>query len=55
MTKEQMDTSKNIKTRIILAFGLVGFLVDFNFFTLQSAAQDILEACLLYTSDAADE
>ena len=50
MTKEQMDTSKNIKTRIILAFGLVGFLVDFNFFTLQSAAQDILEATNIPTA-----
>ena len=50
MTKEQMDTSKSIKTRIILAFGLVGFLVDFNFFTLQSAAQDILEATNIPTA-----
>jgi len=50
MTKEQMDTSNKIKTRIILAFGLVGFLVDFNFFTLQSAARDILEATNIPTA-----
>ena len=50
MTKEQMDTSKKIASRIILAFGLVGLLVDFNFFTLQSAAQDILEATQVPTA-----
>ena len=42
--EKHMDTEQKVKKRIILAFGVIGFLVDFFFSTYQSAAQDIFEA-----------
>ena len=42
--EKHMDTEQKVKKRIILAFGMIGFLVDFFFSTYQSAAQDIFEA-----------
>lgn len=44
------DFRQKVKTRTMLAFGVVGFLVDF-FFTINiSASQDILEATKIPTS-----
>ena len=50
LTAETSDSRQEVKTRTILAFGVVGFLVDF-FFTIDiSASQDILEATEIPTS-----
>ena len=47
---ETRDYRQKVKTRTILAFGVVGFLVDF-FFTINiSASQDTLEATKIPTS-----
>ena len=42
--EKHRDTEQKVKKRIIFAFGMIGFLVDFFFSTYQSAAQDIFEA-----------
>ena len=47
---EECDTTYNVKRRTILAFGVIGFLVDFFFAIILSAAQDILEATKIPTS-----
>lgn len=42
--EKHMDTEQKVQKRIIFAFGMIGFLVDFFFSIYQSAAQDIFEA-----------
>jgi len=44
VTAQTCDSGKEVKTRTILAFGVVGFLVDFFYSIGISATQDILEA-----------
>ena len=46
----ECDTTHKVKKRTILAFGVIGFLVDFFFAISLSAAQDILEATKIPTS-----
>ena len=46
----ECDTTHRVKKRTILAFGVIGFLVDFFFAISLSAAQDILEATKIPTS-----
>ena len=50
LTGEELDTSPKIKTRTIVAFCVIGFLVDFFFATSISASQDILQATEILTS-----
>ena len=47
---EECDNTQKTKKRTILAFGVIGFLVDFFFAISLSAAQDILEATKIPTS-----
>lgn len=47
---ETRDYRQKVKTRTILAFGVVGFLVDFFFTISISASQDILQATKIPTS-----
>lgn len=47
---EELDTTHKVKKRTILAFGVIGFLVDFFYAINISAAQDILEATKIPTS-----
>ena len=51
LTASTCDSSRQkVKTRTILAFGVIGFLVDFFFAISISASQDILEATEIPTS-----
>ena len=47
---EECDSTYNVKKRTIMAFGVIGFLVDFFLVIILSAAQDILEATKIPTS-----
>jgi len=47
---QECDTEHKVKKRTILAFGVIGFLVDFFFCISLSAAQDILEATRIPTT-----
>ena len=49
-TKDKQCDTHKAKKRTILAFGVIGFLVDFFFAISLSAAQDILEATKIPTS-----
>ena len=47
---ERSDTKQRTKPTVILAFGVIGFLIDFFFAINLSASQDILEATEIRTS-----
>ena len=44
LTTKTCDSGQEIKTRTILAFGVIGFLIDFFYSIGITATQDILEA-----------
>lgn len=50
LRNQESNTTWKVKKRTILAFGVIGFLVDFFFAISISAAQDILEATKIPTS-----
>ena len=47
---EECDTTWKVKSRTILAFGVIGFVVDFFFAINVTASEDILEATEIPTS-----